>query len=437
MIRRVTVSFTLLFCTVVNLGAQDNVYFGSSSPDERWTVTTRWDYRVRMDGKYLGFANRELREVYRRGSELPDGWEVEGEARLLGATRKNGMPVAARLEGSEDISYILSRNGGVLDAENGYPRLRGFPTFPEQELTPGDRWEAPLDILVSGPEGGRGVLNQIAVYQYLGMRPYGDRQAHYFDVNWAIRYDGYQPDIEFFLNRVEGSHKVSLIVDAETLAPIMARDSLSERWIWADSRVEQRDGFALIFWKGVPPLDKGSILDDFEARFPGDVTRRVEDDGSTVSDGNGTGTGMLSGGTEDIVADDEDSDLDDFRNDIVIVETPRGVSVTLRNLHFKPDLAELLSDDRPLLDELADILESIPGRTVLVRGHTADVGRPEDELNLSEERAHTVADEMAARGIDPGRLIFEGVGAQEPVASNSNEEGRRLNRRVELLILED
>ena len=74
---------------------------------------------------------------------------------------------------------------------------------------------------------------------------------------------------------------------------------------------------------------------------------------------------------------------------------------------------------------------------MVVRGHTAEVGRPAEQDALSEERARTVADELSARGTAPGRLIYEGVGAAEPLAPNDTEEGRRRNRRVELLIIED
>ena len=189
--------------------------------------------------------------------------------------------------------------------------------------------------------------------------------AYYFDVSWAIRHREYNPSTADFLKDVEGSHKVSLVMDAETLAPIMARDQLSERWVWADSRVEQRDGFALIFWDGVPPLDFGGIRKEFETHFQGHIPPGAEEGGSEHP-------GVVKAGEND---------------DLIILETDRGVSVTLRNLHFRPDLAVLLPSDRPVLDDLAGILNSIPDRTVLVRGHTADVGRPDDEHALSEERA--------------------------------------------------
>ena len=354
---------------------------------------------------------------------------MEGDARILGATKKDGYPVAARLDKSESVSFVLARNGAVMDAGDSFPRLRGFPTFPEGKILPGDSWEAPLDVLVAGPDGERAVLPQIASYRYLGPKPYMGEDAHYFEVMWALRYRGYDPDISTFLARVEGSHRVSLVVDAETGSPIMARDNLKETWSWADSSTEERDGFALIFWDGVPPLDRGGIRREFENRFPGEVS----------SSTNGGSTEGRSAGNEDLINDDLISDFDDSYDpgNIIISETPRGLSVTLRNLHFQPDLALLLPEDRPLLDELADILAGISGRTILVRGHTADIGRYEDQYNLSEERAKVVADELSLRGIDPRRLIYEGVGADEPLASNDSEDGRRQNRRVEFLILED
>lgn len=373
-----------------------------------------------MDGKYLGYANRELREVFTRQEELPEGWVITGDARILGATKKNGYPVAARVEGSEDIHFVLDKNGSVLDAGDSYPRLRGFPTFPDGKIHPGDVWEAPLDVLVRGPNGEKAVLPQTALYRYLGIKPYNSKEAHYFEVSWALRYGGSDPALSSFLNRVEGSHRVSLVVDAASGAPIMARDNLKETWWWADNQVEERDGFALIFWVGIPPLDKGGIRREFEDRFPGEVTVVSEFDDSEKSNS------WISGLDESV-----DS------GDIIVTETEKGFSVTLMNLHFQPDLALLLPEDRPLLNTLADILSGIPDRTVLVRGHTADLGRPDDQYKLSEERAASVADELKTRGIDPRLLLYEGVGADEPLATNDTEDGRRQNRRVEFLILED
>jgi outer membrane protein OmpA-like peptidoglycan-associated protein len=76
------------------------------------------------------------------------------------------------------------------------------------------------------------------------------------------------------------------------------------------------------------------------------------------------------------------------------------------------------------------------GKIVIeVGGHTNNV--PPDEYcdRLSTARAKAVADYLAAKGIDPKRVLFKGYGKRKPVASNTTPEGRVLNQRVEIKIL--
>ena len=72
-----------------------------------------------------------------------------------------------------------------------------------------------------------------------------------------------------------------------------------------------------------------------------------------------------------------------------------------------------------------------------MKGHTADVGSLESQINLSQVRAKTIVDELSSRGIDADRFLYTGVGGLEPLGDNSTDQGRRINRRVEIIILED
>ena len=426
--------------------------FDARPPDERWSVITRYNYRVRINGRYLGHADREIRETYKRVSRSPRGERISGWARVLGATKRNGLPVAARLESSRSVNFLLADSGSVSAALGPFPSLQGFPAFPDGEIHPGDRWEAPIGIGIIGPEGEGGVLPSIASYTYTGPAPYQGRAAHYFEAAWALRYQGYpgtQDPLARIIEAVSGSHRVTLVVDAESGAPLMARNSLREQWTWADSRVEEREGFALIFWRGVPPLDVNAVAKRFgrtpaaappaQGIFPEESAALppAAAPGLPPRDTLPAPPAALSppaGGTgpeQPVPPPPGDTEA------LTIIPTPAGLSVTLHNLHFKADTALILPEDRPLLDEIAAVLADIPHRTVVVRGHTAEVGRPAEQDALSEERARTVADELSARGTAPGRLIYEGVGAAEPQAPNDTEEGRRRNRRVELLIIED
>ena len=420
--------------------------FDARPPDERWSVITRYNYRVRINGRYLGHAEREIRETYKRVSRSPRGERISGWARVLGATKRNGLPVAARLESSRSVNFLLADSGSVSAALGPFPSLQGFPAFPDGEIHPGDRWEAPIGIGIIGPEGEGGVLPSIASYTYTGPAPYQGRAAHYFEAAWALRYQGYpgtQDPLARIIEAVSGSHRVTLVVDAESGAPLMARNSLREQWTWADSRVEEREGFALIFWRGVPPLDVNAVAKRFglpPAAAPGLPPRDTLPAPPAAPPARGifpedsAALPPPAGGTDPeqpVPPPPGDTEA------LTIIPTPAGLSVTLHNLHFKADTALILPEDRPLLDEIAAVLADIPHRTVVVRGHTAEVGRPAEQDALSEERARTVADELSARGTAPGRLIYEGVGAAEPLAPNDTEEGRRRNRRVELLIIED
>lgn len=114
-----------------------------------------------------------------------------------------------------------------------------------------------------------------------------------------------------------------------------------------------------------------------------------------------------------------------------IAETGR---VALYGLFFDTGRAEVKSDSRPALDEIAKLLKSDPTLRVLVVGHTDTVGSLQGNQDLSLRRAHSVVDALVkGHGIDAGRLQAVGVGFAAPVATNRNEQGRAKNRRVELV----
>jgi outer membrane protein OmpA-like peptidoglycan-associated protein len=125
------------------------------------------------------------------------------------------------------------------------------------------------------------------------------------------------------------------------------------------------------------------------------------------------------------------------QNDTLIEKKDEGIKITLNNLNFKPDSVELLDTDQNRIEEIAAILKTIPDRTILITGHTADVDTKEAQMKLSLERAESIMNILIEKGVKPDRLLFTGKGSTEPVAPNDTEENRKRNRRVEILILED
>lgn len=111
-----------------------------------------------------------------------------------------------------------------------------------------------------------------------------------------------------------------------------------------------------------------------------------------------------------------------------------GDTVVLRGVNFEFNKATLTVNARTLLDPVADALMARPDITVEVDGHTDSKGSDAYNQKLSEARAASVKDYLATHGVDVGRMTTQGFGETQPIADNGTDDGRELNRRVELKV---
>jgi outer membrane protein OmpA-like peptidoglycan-associated protein len=72
----------------------------------------------------------------------------------------------------------------------------------------------------------------------------------------------------------------------------------------------------------------------------------------------------------------------------------------------------------------------------MVEGHTDNIGKEELNIKLSQQRAEAIVSYLTEKGIDPSRLKAKGYGFSKPIADNNTEEGRAMNRRTEIKIIE-
>jgi OOP family OmpA-OmpF porin len=98
---------------------------------------------------------------------------------------------------------------------------------------------------------------------------------------------------------------------------------------------------------------------------------------------------------------------------------------------FRQSSAELRTSAYAVLDKLIDLANDCRGNRIAVIGHTDSTGNENWNRALSRARAQSVADYLVRGGIQPQRLIVEGVGSADPVADNDTAYGRRQNRRIE------
>ncbi|WP_446728916.1 OmpA family protein [Pseudoduganella sp. OTU4001] len=116
-------------------------------------------------------------------------------------------------------------------------------------------------------------------------------------------------------------------------------------------------------------------------------------------------------------------------DDRLKLEIPSDISFDTNRSDIKPDF-------RPILDRFASTLNENPATTVNIIGHTDSTGSTSVNQPLSVDRAAHTRDYLASRGVAPSRIVIEGRGEQEPVASNDDANGRARNRRVEIYVAE-
>jgi len=115
-------------------------------------------------------------------------------------------------------------------------------------------------------------------------------------------------------------------------------------------------------------------------------------------------------------------------------DTARGLIVNVGDVLFETGRYELLPPAREKLARFAGIVLGHPGLMVQAEGFTDSTGTDAINEELSQRRAGAVSEYLMAQGVARDRLTTRGYGASQPVASNDTPEGRRQNRRVELVV---
>ena len=110
--------------------------------------------------------------------------------------------------------------------------------------------------------------------------------------------------------------------------------------------------------------------------------------------------------------------------------------IVLRGVNFDFDKSAIRPDASVILDEVVSILSGKPDVQVRVEGHTDATGPEAYNQGLSERRADSVRKYLVEKGIGEAQLTSAGFGESNPIATNDTREGRALNRRVELQVME-
>jgi OOP family OmpA-OmpF porin len=116
-------------------------------------------------------------------------------------------------------------------------------------------------------------------------------------------------------------------------------------------------------------------------------------------------------------------------------ETERGLVMTLGDVLFETNRADLRAGAVSKLEQLAAVMRENPDRAILIEGHADARGSESYNLDLSRRRAESVRAFLVRNGVAADRIAATGYGEEYPVAPNDTAEGQTMNRRVEVVLL--
>ena len=417
-----------------------------------YRLVERSDWSRYDDGKYSGHVYREVRANISPIEDSIGGTLYRGNFFVLEETLRDLSKSAGSVDNAVPAIFRVAPNGTLdLREDRGFPSLRGFPAFPAEAVAAGAKWTARGQRAVDPRNDASVVLLPLIVeYQYRGLEPYKGETVHRVFARFATRYKAPVPASPDPAARMRsavgrkggapfveasGTHEADILIRASDGLPLMIRDRLDETFKWSDGSTIRFRGFTLTFAEGNSSLNRSAAIADLRHAFDGGVLDR-DAAGTPSAEPGVAGTVPAEPEAASSALDDPVVAAIETASGIDVEPTEEGVKLTVRDVRFVPDSDEILPAERDRLDLIAFALGKAGDRTFLVEGHTADVGKPTGQLELSKLRAKRIVDELAARGIPAERFLYKGWGGTKPLDSNALEAGRARNRRVEITILE-
>ena len=150
----------------------------------------------------------------------------------------------------------------------------------------------------------------------------------------------------------------------------------------------------------------------------------------------GAAIGGVAGGLIGEYMDKQAEKMEKELENAKVERVGEGILITFDSgILFDFDSYALKTSTRENLEELAPTLIKYDDTNVMIFGHTDNVGSDAYNETLSEKRAGSVDNFLVSKGVAGSRLTSEGYGETDPVASNETDEGRELNRRVEVVVV--
>ena len=300
---------------------------------------------------------------------------------------------------TEESPFLHPDGKSLYFSSDGHPGFGRLDVFVSR-LQPDGSWGEPINL---GPG-----INSFGKDNSLMVMPHGG-WAMYSTTKESGNLDFWQVPLPREVQPLEVGMLSGVVLDSRTRLPIeadVALVDLGTGQMLSHLVSSQRQGFLL-------PLPKEGEY-SFEASAVGYMF------GMELYD-----QASASGDVRDATAQVE----------ILLDPIEEGSSFVMKSIHFDHGLSALSSEYQAGCERLAQWLLQNPGLRIRIEGHTDNVGADEFNLKLSSDRAKAVRTFLIERGVDVADITVEGKGATHPIADNATEEGRALNRRVQVVVL--
>lgn len=455
--KQICIFLTFISLIALPFYAQENQTILRYSANNTYYLVERSNWSKYVNGKYTGLTHRETRARITGTGQSVSGNRFAGNFFILEETLRDMTASSRGIDDIKEAVFTVSPTGEMtFTTDNGYPQLRGFPVYPDTEVQPGDKWQAEGSRIIDPRNDGKKTALTIQVeYEFIGPEVYKGNDVYRIRAKYATRVNKYlkrktdDPD----LKDATGTHDVDILVEKITGAAILIIDRLDETFMYADGSSVRYKGNTALFTEAPVPVRRDKLIPEITAI----IAEASNDSGISARASPPAAEDVFSGAKpvpDTAIAPTakppvtppvkpeaappasgtapKAKDVPPF----AVEQTPQGIRLSVRDIRFLPDSDTILSDEQWRLDAIAQTLVLVPNGRFLIEGHTASVGKPAGEKELSVRRAQKIAEELTKRGLKADQFMYAGYGGTKPVADNATAEGRAQNRRVEITILE-
>ncbi len=402
--KRFTIPVLFLICSSVFAQSKDSVLFKfkhNKGDSASYICTVEEDvYLNRRKSHHAQIVNRISSNVA-SNSEEGEGFIYATYLTTENSVSNNTGTLRLKEEATSSV-FLRKPNGELIISDDIYmPTVRNVPVFPDKPVKKGESWTAQGKEVQDVRETFH--MNKALIFP--------------FDANYVYKYDVTEDGK--LLNYIEVSYNSSYKTseeERESGCTLYSSTVKSKQYLYWDNEKGLLDHYREEFYIEIIDVDGNSYI------FTGTGEAKVTEYKSV---NNETNLKKVQNAIDKL----------NLKN-ITVKKGEKGLTISLDNIQFLPDSDVLLYDEKIKLNQLAEILNAY-SNDLLITGHCAARGTVQSRQELSEQRAETVAKYLIELGVRDSYHIFtQGKGSTQPVATNATEEGRALNRRVEITIMD-